>query len=378
MKKILGIILMISALIIALAVLYVNFFNTQDNPDTKDGKFVSNVNGEDFVWGVNTSCYQIDGYQEKTADKQINLINDLKINTVRMFLERKINLEPFEVIYDEKSNDSFVDKLLENNKDIVMIIDGDIINSAAIAGFDQVSAGYQMGKYAASRYKGKIKYYQIANEVTGTSIKPSDSNFNGPTFKGDYNVEYSLERYRSLLGWLTGLQKGIRESDDQAKIVISGHWHLYFIIDKLIKDGIDPDVIGWAWYSDDGEDITKRDLGEGKTFDLSKKLNEFNRDVWIIELNSTKGSYNDDKKKNDEDYQSNFLKKMIPNLIGTDRIKGIFIYTLFDTPVFADGRDESESHWGLVEVSKGRAGEVIFKTKKGFNTYRALIEKYSN
>ncbi|OQA52446.1 MAG: hypothetical protein BWY43_00513 [candidate division WS2 bacterium ADurb.Bin280] len=378
MKKTLGILLIISAILITFAILYTKYFDTSDKTATNSDSSVLNLQKENFVWGANTSCYQIDGYVEETADKQIEIINDLKINTVRMFLERRISLEPFEVIYDEKANDSFVEKLKENNKDIVMIVDGDIINSATIDGFDQESAGYQMGKYAASRYKGKIKYYQIANEVTGTSIKPSDPSFTGPTFKGDYNVEYSTERYRALLGWLKGMQKGIRESDEQAKIVISGHWHLYFIIDKLIKDGIDPDVIGWAWYSDDGDDITERDLGEGKSFNLAAKLNEFGRDVWIIELNSTKGSYNESKKRNDEEYQSNFLKKMVPNLIETGLIKGILIYTLFDTPSFADGRDESETHWGLVNVSKNKNGSVVFKTKKAFSTFRSLIEKYSN
>lgn len=377
MKKKLGLILVLSSIIIFFSVVYVENFGHLKNKASKTTSTVSNLNGQSFVWGVNTSCYQVDGYQEKTADRQIDLINKLNANTVRITLERTIKLDPLEINYDERANDSFVNKLRENNKEIIMIVDGDIIKSSKIKGFNQEEAGYQMGKYAGSRYKGKVKYYQIANEVTGTSVKPLDDDFSGSTFKGDYNVEYSSERYNSLLGWLKGMQKGIRESDDQAKIVISGHWHLYFIIDKLIKDGIDPDIIGWAWYSNDGEDITRRDLGGGKSINLAEKLNEFGRDVWIIELNSDKGSYNAQRRKNDESYQSAFLEKMIPNLTETGLIKGILVYTLFDIPTFADGRDESEAHWGLVKVDKSKQGEVIFGLKKAFDTYKNLIKKYS-
>lgn len=370
MKKILGICLIIGSIIIATSVLYVTYFKT---PEPTIG------NVQDFAWGVNTSCYQIDGYSEETAEKQIDIINQLGVNTVRMTLERTISsLDPFKVIYDDKSNDDFVDKLSGAEKEIVMVVDGDIIKSAELPNFDQETAGYQMGSYAAKRYQGKVKYYQIANEVTGTTIKPADPEFSGKTFKGDFDIEYSVDRYNSLLGWLKGLQRGIRESDSEAKIVITGHWHLYYIVDKLIKDGIDPDVIGWAWYSEDGLDITKRDLGKGKTLNLIEKLNSFKRPVWIIETNSTKGSYNEKKGRNDENYQADFFKKFIPNLLKTGMVKGIFVYTLFDTPAFADGRDESETHWGLVGVGKDSVGKPVFKTKKGFDAFRSLIKANSN
>ena len=360
-------------MILLSVVIYITFFENKISANDLDlAKGVVQDN-PDFIWGATTSSYQFDGYNEKTAQKQIDIINDLGINTVRLALEREVSFNPFKINYDKKANDDFIARLAKDKKNIVLVVDGDIIDTADIKNFNQENIGYQMGLYAARRYKDKVKYFQIANEVTGTAIKPSDSTWSGPTFKGDYNIEYSTDRYNSLLAWLKGLQRGIRETDPKAKIVISGHWHLYFIINKLIQDGIDPDVIGWAWYSDDGLDITQRDIGDGQSVNLIQKLKSFKRPVWIIETNSTKGSYNEKAGRVDENYQASFFIKFIPNLLKTGMVDGIFAFPLFDTPVFADNRGDSESHWGLVKVKKDLEGNPSFQSKKAFEIFRDFI-----
>lgn len=375
MKKFLGICLILSSLIIISSIIYVTYLrnNTVKTGDLNIVKTALKAD-PDFAWGVTTSAYQFDGYIPETAQKQVDILNQLGVNTIRMTLERNIlSLRPFSVKYDEQANDGFVDKLYQNKTDIVMVIDGDILNTANLAGFDQEASGYQMGKYAASRYKGKVKYYQLANEVTGTAVKPSDPNFKGPIFDCGYGINCSTDNYNSLLGWLKGLQKGIKEADPQAKIVITGHWHLFAVIDKLIKDGINPDVIGWAWYSDDGLDPTRRDVGGGEIINPLDKLKSFGKLVWIVEMNSVKGSYNDKTKKVDENYQADFFKKFIPNLLSSGKVDGIFAFPLFDTPIFALDRGDSEAHWGLVKVTKDSSGSPSFTPKKAFNIYRDFI-----
>lgn len=333
-----------------------------------------------FAWGVTTSCYNLDGYKGETVTKTINTLNKLGVNTVRIFLERNITLEPFSIKYDEKSNDDFIGQLNQDNKDIVLILDGDIIKSSDMPKFDQEKAGYQIGSYAAKRYKGKVKYYQLANEVTGTVAKPADPDFKGATFKDNYGLEYSQSRYNSVLNWLKGMQRGVRENDPDAKIVISGHWILFSVVDKLIADGIDPDVIGWAWYSDDGLDITARQA-QAQTPDpinLAAKLNSYGKPVWIIETNSKYGSFNEQKNEVDENYQADFFKNFIPKVMATNQVDGIFVYNLFDIPTSSDKRPENQAHWGLVGVSKNKDGSVAFKPKKAFDIYADEIKTYSN
>ena len=374
MKKVFFICAVLALVIVAGAAGYKTFFAGPASDKTEIPQPENN-----FVWGVNTSCYNIDGYTAKTAAKAVSTIDNLGVNTVRVFLERVLTLQPFSVNYDQASNDDFIDRLVEDKKDIVLIIDGDIINSAKISNFNQEAAGYQMGAYAAKRYKGKVKYYQLANEVTGTAVKPEDANFHGETFTDSFGFQFSTDRYRSIFGWLKGMQRGIRENDPDAKIVISGHWILYSVIDKLIADGINPDIIGWAWYSDDGMDITARQADQSsQPINLAAKLKSYGLPVWIIETNSKYGSYNEHTDTQDEDYQANFLKNFIPKIIATDQIDGVFVYTLFDMPSSVDNRPENQAHWGLIGVSKNSDGTVTFKPKGAYSVLADLIKRYSN
>ncbi len=328
-----------------------------------------------FAWGVNTSAFQIDNYNQETAQKQIDIIKDLGVNTVRVFLERKIELDPYSVQYYDDANDDFIDKLNSAGVDVVLIIDGDIIGTAGKTQYDQEQLGYEMASRAAIRYKGKVKYYQIANEVTGTTVKPSDPEFKDATFKGETGLEYSIDRYDSALKWLKGMSKGIRENDPDAKIIVSGHWVLHDVIKKMIDDGLDFDILGWAWYSEDGLDINKRSFND-QNINLFQILNDIGKPVWIIESNQHQGSYGEGDLKKGEKDQSEFIR----NFINLNYEKGLFdgyiVYTLFDAPTFADkNRKEQDAHWGLVAVDKDGNNHPVFHKKEAFYTYKTIIAR---
>jgi hypothetical protein len=324
----------------------------------------------DFAWGIHLPLYLKD-YNSKNAQKELNLVDELGANTVRFNLATTVKLDPFSASYDEKSNDDFISQASEHGKDICLIIDGDIIGSTQVKGFDYEAAGYQMGAYAAKRYKGTVKYYQLANEVTGTIVKPDDPNFNGPVFDGLYGLQYSTDRYNAVLGWLKGMQAGVRDNDPNAKIVITGHWILYDVIAKLHQDGINFDILGWAWYSADGDDMTKRDIGQGKTINLVDKLAEFGKPIWIIELNTARGSYNNGQLVAGEQMQANWIKKSVQNLLKNKQITGIFFFTLVDAPYAT----AEEAHWGMAQVGYDSTGQVQFTKKKVFDVFKDLIKK---
>lgn len=328
---------------------------------------------EVFAWGVNTSPYQIDGYYPKTALRQIDLMKKLGVNTVRMMLERDVQLDPFKITYHEKYNDDFINKLNEANLDVALVLDGDIIGTAK-PGFDQEAEGYKLGSYAASRYQGKVKYYQISNEITGTVVKPSDPEFKGELMEGKYGLQYSADRYRSALGWLSGMSKGIRECDPEAKIIVSGHWILYDIVERMIKEGLDFDILGWAWYSTDGLDITSKEI-EGQNVNLFRILNGLGKSVWIIESNYDHGSYNESDPNQGEIDQAQFFQEFLDRNLKLGLFKGYFVYSMFDDPSFASKAPERDGHWGLVSVTKGSGGHPDFTPKKAYSTYQHIIKE---
>jgi len=349
----------------------------QKLPATISSPSQPSVGQNNFAWGVTVSEYQIDNYNSQTADKQIALLKSLGANTVRVNLERTVQLEPFLIRPDQKSNDDFIDKLNASGIKICLIIDGDIIGTSTIPNFNFENEGYKLGKYAAARYAGKVDYFQISNEVTGTIVKPPDPDFKGATIDSDYNLKYSLDRYKAALGWLRGMSRGVREADPSAKIVVSGHWILYDIIGRLIKDGLDFDILGWAWYEPDGLDVQKRDLGEGKTLNLAEKLAAFGKPLWIAETNTPNGSYIEKGTPPDigELKQADFIGKFAKSVYASNLFQGFFVYAFTDDIAARGTVKDADTHWGIVDSTHDKNG-VIFKPKRAFYSYQDVIKQY--
>lgn len=353
--------LILAFCIVAGAVIYKNYLQ---KPNT--------VNRE-FVWGISAPVYQPNGYSDQTAEKEIRLLDELGVSAVRVFLERSVSLNPLTFSFDEVANDGFIKKLNQHNKDVLLILDGDIINSIDIPNFDYESAGYKLGSYAAKRYKGQVKYYQLANELTGTIVKPSDPNFDGATFDGEYGLKYSIDRYKATLGWTKGIAKGIKDGDPNAKTVVTGHWILYDIITKVMKDGLDFDVLGWAWYSADGRSISTREIDGREPIDLAKKLEELGKPVWIIESNYDHGSY--DKLTNDgsnESKQADYIYKTAKDIYDNGLLNGYFVYTLFDD---LGNKDIMSRYWGICGYKVKNDGTYEPIKKAAFDKYKEVIHQ---
>jgi len=334
-----------------------------------------------YVFGVQCGAFtinkKIESYNEQNTVKKIQKLKELGVNTVRANFEMSVN-QPFSITPYDDTNDRYITSLTDNDFDVLLVIDPNI--PATIGKADYEKEGYNLASYISKRYKGKIKYYQIANEVSGTSVKPSDPDFKGRVFKDDFGLEYSVERYEAVRGWVKGMSRAIRENDPSAKIVLTGHWVLYEVVERLIADGVDFDVLGWAWYENDGDDITKRETPDGKnTINLGAELAKFKKTNWIIESNLEDGTFPKGSKttKTLEKDQADFIRNFVPNVINSGYFTGYFFFTLFDDPVAGEVAGEREAHWGLVEVKKVGDENVIVRNKPGFNAYKDAISSLS-
>lgn len=332
-----------------------------------------------YVFGVQCGAFtlnkQFESYSSTNTDKKIAKLKELGVNTVRANFEMLVN-DPFSITPYDDLNDRYITALTDNKFDVLLVIDPNI--PATVGKVDYEKEGYSIGSYVAKRYKGKIKYYQLANEVTGTAVKPSDSNFKGETYQDDFGIQYSTERYEAVRGWVRGMSKAIREQDSSAQIVLSGHWVLYDVIDRLIKDGVDFDILGWAWYANDGNDVTKRETPDGKsTINLATELAKFNKKLWVIESNLADGTYPKDGKTANrlEKEQAEFIRSFVPAVLNGGYFSGYFFFTLFDDPIAGEVASEREAHWGLVEVKKSGDDIKITRNKPGFDAYKKVIRE---
>lgn len=332
---------------------------------------------EKFVWGVQGGAFVLntlaDPYQPENVKKQIKSVKDLGANLIRANLELKKSESgaPFSLTPRQEINDDFISRVSSSGLDILLVIDPDVPSTIGKVNYEK--SGYDLASYAARRYKGKVKYYQIVNEVSGTIVKPEK--YDGATFEGENGIHYSVERYRATLGWIKGMSRGIRENDPGAKILLSGHWILYDIFGKLIQDGADFDLIGWAYYSPDGDDPTRREFNNGDYMNLAEKLARYGKPLWIVEANSDHGSYFDGTKTpaQGEKEQAAYIKTLAENVCNSGYFRGFIFFTLTDNPTADEAGNEQDAHMGLVEVKKEGNKNKITREKPAFSAYRKII-----
>lgn len=216
--------------------------------------------------------------------------------------------------------------------------------------------GFKWGKEIASRYKGKVNYYQLSNEVTGTAMKDS--------WSGVSDESYDPAKYQKVIQWLKGASNGVHQSDPGAKRVVTGHWLGFGFFKMAIRDGLDFEVIGWDWYGQN-KDLTRIESGD-KVYNLIEELSSFNKELWIAEANSPSGS------KEGEDYQARYLKEFGTFIKRDARFSGFFPLSLFDNTV---PEGEKKSYDGLITIKNKGGIWMIGPKKKSFNEYKELIKR---
>ncbi len=301
-------------------------------------------------WGVLIRAHALKKgsapYSKTALDQQLDLAKELGVTDVRANIE-----------VDDAINDDFVNLAIQKGLTPTLIIEpelGDFFNLATY------QKAYDIAKKYATRYQGKVPYYQLANEASGSTVKPNAS--------GNKLTDYDEKKYPAFKDWLRGLSDGVAAADPAAKRMVSAHWLGVAAIDKLATDKVNFEIIGWNWYSDMGNDLIKK-LDDGTTLNIPQyfKAKYPAKEFWVVELNRRNGTLDKNYKA-----QADFLQTFITNVLSHKNTKGIFIFPLTDQ---CAEMDKDYGNMGLITIKDNGDGTCSIAAKKtAFTTYQKLIK----
>lgn len=322
---------------------------TDAKTDTKTDTKTSTAKAKITHWGVVVRPYALKGggvnYNSDMLSSELARAKELGITDVRANVEN-----------ETATNDDFVNLSIENHLTPTLILE--TINPTYLD-TDTYQRAYDYAFAIASRYKGKVPYYQMVNEVSGAAIKSGAA--------GNKTTDYDDAKYAKLTLILRGMGDAIKKADPAAQRIVTANWLGTGIIDRLVKDNIGFEVIGWNWYSDMGVDLTKK--VNGTTLNIPTYLSKYNKKFWVVEVNRREGTF--DGKMQD---QADYLNTFVNNLISHPETDGLFVFTLTDE---CGALDKQVGHMGLVSIDKKADNTCpLGSNKPAFTTFKDLIAKY--
>lgn len=309
-----------------------------------------------FRWGAQVRPYALNRYTDELIQQQLDLARDLGVGWIRL---------DWHNFHDFAWHDRLIDEARKRGLHVVLILEEIGVPASDTQVIEKAKKA--AGEIAAY-YKGKVRYFQLLNEVSGAAIK-------GPSQPGtDFARDYDAVKYRQIRDWVKGAGEGIKAANPDAKLIVSGQWTHTAMFEQLIKDGVSFDIIGWNWFSDMGEDLNQPVVGETAIHKITllEKLRGFGKELWVTELN-----YRPDPAGQDEPAQAAYLKKVAERIYNYDVFKGLFVFELLDqSEVKAKGG--KPEYYGLVKFAKDSQGRWIIGAKKqAFDAYKQVIGKLS-
>lgn len=318
-------------------------------PEIKDVPISYN---EPFQWGVTMRPNGIANYSASGWQDQINKAKELGVGWVRLQWD----------YHSQDRNTPIVDALRSAGLGVVLVIE----HNPALGTSHMYQDGLNDGKNIAGRFKGKIKYYQLANEGGAQSIK------NG-TMTGINPSDYDPAEYARVRDYIKGLSEGINSVDGSAYKIVTISWLHTGFLDKLVADGVKFDMIGVDWYSWMGS-FGSRQLTNGVS--LYSKLKSFGKAITFMEVNILpKAEDATGKRKTivDETQQANFITSTASwAWSNRNYVKGFFVLELVDN-INVSG--EYVDYYGLLKAVRSTTGAgMIGEARKAFSAYRDLIK----
>ncbi|MEI7728789.1 MAG: glycosyl hydrolase [Verrucomicrobiota bacterium] len=309
-----------------------------------------------FQWGINGHTVSQEAYFHVPITTQLDLVSELGAGWYRMDWGAK-TFQGSTARMDE-----LVAEAGQRQIQLLPVLFASPGGRSKQATPEQIrAAATTYAQAVVSHYKGKITHWELSNELEAHAmIRKGETSRSGKLWKWDGDPDgsspdhYEETRYQRAKAEILGLQEGVKAADPNARTIVDTAGWLHFgFIERLVREDRVPfDILAWHWYSEMG-DLTKV---QGK-LNLVELLKGFGKPLWITEINRRDGS-----KGGKEAEQAEYVRKVATQLRATPGIEAVFFYELLDQPYF--GKDNPESHYGLVEVVRGSDKKWQVKRKK--------------
>lgn len=341
MKKIIIITIAVVACLVTLSVLlWLNRTPMQNNTSVKTVDNAMHTGAVVRAFGLDKPYSP---YNQQNLIKQLDYLKELGASDSRANAE-----------IDMTVNDDFVRLSLERSLTPTLILEPpELIVDGTY------NSMYSYAQNIATRFKGKVPYYQLANEASGVTIKQG--------FPGNKISDYDETKYTHFKNIVKGLSDGVRAGDSDAQRIISSNWLGVGVMDKLIADKVDFEIIGWNWYSLMGDDLTKT-LDDGSILDIPAYLAHYNKRFWVVEINRDGGSFDGNMVA-----QATYLDTFAKNIAKRKNITGFFVFTLTDQ---CDILDQPVGRLGLISLSANADKSCTITTKKpAFDAVKVIFDQ---
>jgi hypothetical protein len=286
-----------------------------------------------IIWGVNGHPFT--AYPGLSLDEQLDAVRGLGVTHYR------VNLKPDGSMAD-------LDRLLaaaeKRRLTILPIVSADILLDK-----DDAETIYRrardIGLKLAKRYAGRIKVWELGNELENYAIiQPCEMRDDGTQYPcawgpagGMGPLDYFGPRWAKVSAVLKGLSDGVHAGDPSAlRAIGTAGWGHSGAFDRLAADKIGWDISVWHQY-ERGQDVQLAHIAG------------FGKPIWITEFNHPNGS------RDGEDAQARGVAAMMQDYRDRRaryRIEAAFVYELFDEPYW----DGYEASMGLVRQEKNARG----------------------
>lgn len=301
-----------------------------------------------MTWGATIRPYTLGSDPQQSIDQQFKFITELFPKNVCV----RANIEP-----DMAVNDMLVNAKEKYNTRLYLILEENI-------DFNQTQNYEEKAQLLAdkivSRYKGKVEYYQLMNEVTGVIFSKADDK--GEKIDAGYGLTVDKVRYDNVLTYTKALSEAVRKADPHARIILTGNWVLIDPVLSLVKSGVDTDIIGWNWGSGLSDKPGIIDIDNYGTLDIPAKVKEMGKKFWLIEANRDDGSY-----KGKETEQAQYIQTLATAARDNTDVQGYFHFTLTDST-----EEGAAGALGLIKIQKSGAGWAFDGKKPAFDTLKQV------
>jgi hypothetical protein len=309
----------------------------------------ASFNPSTFQWGVTMRPYAIGSYSTSKWSTQISKAHSLGVGWARVMWDYNCK-KPF------TENTQVIKALNKKHINTMLVIE----HNPNDGNNNLYQQGYNEGKSIAKYYKGTVHYYQLMNEGGAQSIK-------SPTSNGQTVTDYNVAAYNQVRDFMKGLSDGITAGDPTAIKVVTISWTQVGFLDRIVKDGVNFNVIGLDWYDWMGSFASAR-LSNGKL--LSDKLRSYGKPLIFAEVAAMPNASN--KKNVNTANQQNFTMQTA-QWAWDNRgfVRGFYAFELVD-----NATNPNPDYYGLISVIQKKSKFVLSKVRPVYTAYEKFIKTH--